>query len=192
MVWFATCLVGAYLLGSFPTAALVARRRGRDPSTEGSGNPGATNVYRLLGRRAAVAVLIGDVGKGLIAAGVGDAVAGRAGLFACGIAAVVGHCVPAGRWRRGGKGVATAAGVALIAFPLVAVGAGLLWVALAKLTDKASLASLVGIAVVPIAAALAGRPLGEVLAASGIAAIVIARHWSNLGRLARGVERSLH
>ena len=184
-------LVGAYLLGSFPTAGLVGQRRGRDPAIEGSGNPGATNVYRLMGRRAAALVLAGDVAKGLVAAAAGAAAAGRVGLFACGAAAIVGHCFPAGRWTRGGKGVATAAGVAVVAFPVIAIAAGAVWAALAAVTRKASLASLVSIASVPVGAAIAGRPAGEVAASAAIAVFVAIRHSGNVGRLLRGEERSL-
>ena len=185
-------VVGAYLLGSFPTAGLVGSRRGRDPATEGSGNPGATNVYRLMGRRAAALVLAGDIAKGVIAAAAGDAAAGRAGLFACGAAAVLGHCFPVARWDRGGKGMATAEGVAVIAFPIVAIAAVGVWAALAGLTRKASLASLVAITSVPVGAAIAGRPGREVAASAAIAALVIVRHADNVGRLLKGEERSLN
>jgi glycerol-3-phosphate acyltransferase PlsY len=185
-------VLGAYVVGSFPTAGLVSERQGHDPSTEGSGNPGATNVYRLMGRRAAALVLVGDLGKGLAAAALGDAVAGRAGLFACGAAAVVGHCFPVGRWRAGGKGVATAAGVCVVAFPAVAAVAAVVWIAIAVATRKASLASLLALTFVPVAAAIAGRPAVEVAAAVAIAALVVLRHRGNLGRLLRGEERSLN
>jgi acyl phosphate:glycerol-3-phosphate acyltransferase len=185
------CLVGAYLVGAFPTAGLVGDRRGHDPAAEGSGNPGATNVYRLMGRSAALLVLLGDGGKGVLAALVGNAVAGRAGLFACGAAAVVGHCFPIGRWRRGGKGVATAAGVGAVAFPWIALAAAALWVGLAAVTRKASVASLIAITLVPVAAALTGEPGGEIAASVAISALVVLRHRANFGRLLRGQERSL-
>jgi glycerol-3-phosphate acyltransferase PlsY len=188
----AACVAGAYLLGSFPTASVVARRQGHDPTAEGSGNPGATNVYRLLGRRAGALVLAGDLVKGALAAGVGDAVAGRAGLLACGAAAVVGHCFPVLRWRHGGKGVASAAGVWLVAFPLVALVAAGLWALVAALTRKASLASLVAVVALPALAAASGRPGGEVAAAAAIAALVVLRHAGNVGRLLKGEERSLN
>ena len=184
--------VGAYLLGSFPTAGLVGSRRGRDPTTEGSGNPGATNVYRLMGRRAAAVVLSGDAAKGVIAAAGGALINGRAGLFACGAAAVIGHCFPLGRWTRGGKGMATAGGVAAVAFAGIAALAVAVWATLAVLTRKASLASLVAITTVPAAAAVADRPGAEIAASAAIAVLVVLRHLGNLGRLLKGEERSLH
>src|SRR5689334_17894800 len=99
----------AYLAGMFPTARLVGGRTGHDPTHEGSGNPGASNVYRLAGRRAGAMVFLGDFAKGALAAGVGLAVGGRALGLACGAAAVAGHIAPVTRRFRGGKGVATAA-----------------------------------------------------------------------------------
>lgn len=187
----AITLVGAYLLGSFPTAGFVGRRRGRDPSAEGSRNPGASNVYRLMGRKAGALVLVGDTAKGVAAAAVGYAAADRAGLFACGAAAVVGHCFPVGRWRRGGKGMATAAGVGVVAFPPVAAIASAAWAVIAASTHKASLASIVATVAVPVSAAALGHPGAEVAASAAIGAVVIARHRANVERLLKGEERSL-
>ena len=185
-------VVGAYLLGSFPTAGLVGERRGHDPSAEGSGNPGTSNVYRLMGRRAAALVLVGDLAKVVAAALAGDAVAGRAGLFACGAAAVVGHCFPAGRRRHGGKGVATGAGVFAVAAPAVAAVCAVLWIAVVAITRKASPASLAAMVAALVGIAVTGRPAFEIAVAAAIAALVVVRHRANLGRLLRGDERSLH
>jgi glycerol-3-phosphate acyltransferase PlsY len=185
-------VVGGYLVGSLPTAARVAGRRGLDPTQAGSGNPGATNVYRLAGRRAGLLVLAGDMVKGMAAAGAGLAVGGHLEGVVAGAAAVVGHCFPLGRHRRGGKGVATASGVVIVLFPLVAAGAAVVWIALVKLTRTASLASLVTAALAPVAVAFVGRPAAEVVVLSGISVLVIARHHGNLGRLLRGEEGSLH
>ena len=117
----AACVAGAYLLGMFPSAWLATRRRGVDPTAAGSGNPGATNVYRTAGRRAGVLTLVGDLVKGAAAAGLGWAVGGHGLGVACGVAAVVGHVAPLTRLSRGGKGVATGAGMALVLFPLAAL-----------------------------------------------------------------------
>ena len=81
----------SYLLGTFPTALIVARLAGHDPTKEGSGNPGASNVYRLAGAQAGMAVFLGDAAKGAIATGMGRAAGGPRLALACGIAAVVGH-----------------------------------------------------------------------------------------------------
>src|SRR5690349_18914145 len=99
--------VGAYAAGTFPTAQLVGRRLGRDPTREGSGNPGATNVYRTAGRRAGLMVALGDVAKGAVPTAVGYLVDGRPLATVAWAAAVAGHVAPVTRRLRGGKGVAT-------------------------------------------------------------------------------------
>src|SRR6185437_11750838 len=103
MVVIACCGPLAWLLGTFPSAQLVARAHGRDILKEGSGNPGASNVARLLGWKAGALVLLCDFAKGAAAAGVGMAIGGRPGAFALGVAAIVGHTFPI--YRKGGKGI---------------------------------------------------------------------------------------
>ena len=182
--------MAAYLLGTFPTAATVGRRRGRDPASEGSGNPGATNVYRLAGARAGAVVLIGDLLKGMVASAAGLVLGGRGIAVAAGAAAVVGHCFPVWRRRGGGKGVATAAGMGMVLFPLAAAAAAIAWLAVAATTRKASLASLVALFVLPGIASLAA-PAPHTAAIAGVSALVVARHHENIGRLVRGEEASL-
>jgi glycerol-3-phosphate acyltransferase PlsY len=185
-------LVGAaYLLGTFPTAVLVARSRGHDVLHEGSGNPGATNVYRVAGRRAAALVFAGDFLKGVIATAAGFALDGRNLALAMGAAAVVGHCLPVTRRFKGGKGVATAAGFAAVIEPVIAIAAAVTWVAALKLTRRASIASLI-VAVASAAAILVWRgPHTEAAVVIGVALFVVSRHWRNIARLARGEESSL-
>jgi acyl phosphate:glycerol-3-phosphate acyltransferase len=191
MVLVPVLLVAAYLLGTFPTAVLVARRLGHDPTREGSGNPGASNVYRLAGRRAGLAVFAGDLVKGALAAGVGLAVGGRPLALACGAAAVLGHVAPVTRGFRGGRGVATGAGVAVVLYPLLAVPIAVLWALVVRVSGKASLASLVVVVAVPVTLVLIGRPAWELAGVAGIAALVALRHAGNIGRLLRGEERSI-
>jgi len=184
-------VVPAYLLGTFPTAILVGRGVGHDPTHEGSGNPGASNAFRTMGRRAGATVLVGDMAKGAVAAGMGLASGSRAVAVACGLAAVLGHVVPATRRFRGGKGVATGAGMATVLLPLPAVGLALLWAVTVKVTGAASAGSLAVAVGLPVAAAAVGRPGGEVVAFAACGVLVVARHRTNLGRLRRGEERSL-
>ncbi|HEX2039773.1 MAG TPA: glycerol-3-phosphate acyltransferase [Acidimicrobiales bacterium] len=187
----AAAVTAAYALGTFPTASLVARAYGRDPTREGSGNPGASNVYRLAGRRAAAAVFVGDALKGSGAAALGWAVDGRSLAAACGAVAVLGHCFPVTRGLRGGKGVATGAGVLAVMLPGLAAAAAVTWAALARLTRKASLASLVAVVLV-VVGLFALRGLSrETAVLLGTALLVVARHAGNLARLFRGEERSL-
>jgi glycerol-3-phosphate acyltransferase PlsY len=181
----------AYLLGTFPTAALVSRRAGRDVSAEGSGNPGASNTFRTLGRRAGAWVLVGDVAKGSLAAGMGLASGSRAVGVACGLAAVLGHVYPVTRGFRGGKGVATGAGMALVLLPVATLALVVVWGAAVRVVGAASAGSVVVAAGFPLAAAALGRPPGEVLAFAACGLLVVARHRGNLDRLRRGEERSL-
>lgn len=185
-------VVTGYLLGTVPTALLVARRHGRDPTREGSGNPGASNVYRTAGARAGALVFAGDALKGVAATVLGLAVDGRLLALGAGAAAVVGHVAPVTRRFRGGKGVATACGVVAVLFPLVAAVGGAVWALIAKATGKASLASLALVVILPVGAAVMDRPVAEIVGVAAIAALVVVRHASNIERLVRGDERSLH
>jgi glycerol-3-phosphate acyltransferase PlsY len=185
-------VVPAYLLGTFPTAILVGRRAGRDPTREGSGNPGASNAFRTMGRRAGALVLGGDVAKGALAAAGGLASGHRGVGVACGLAAVLGHVAPASRRFRGGKGVATGAGMAAVLLPLVAVGLALLWAVAVKVAGGAASAGSVAVAAgLPLGALAVGRPAAEVAAFAACGVLVVLRHRGNLDRLRRGEERSL-
>ena len=115
--------VCGYALGLAPSADVVARRitrGGFDLRAAGSGNPGAMNAYRLLGRRAGVAVAVADVTKGVLACSAGRAVAGANGAHAAGVAAVAAHCYPLTRGLNGGIGAATSFGQCLATFPVFA------------------------------------------------------------------------
>jgi len=144
-----------------------------------------------MGKRAGALVLLGDLCKGMVAAGVGLASGSRGVAAACGLAAVVGHVLPATRRFRGGKGVATAAGVTLVLLPVAGVVLSLVWVAVAKVGKTASVASIVVAVALPAAAAVDGRPLGEVLAFAACGVLVVVRHRSNIDRLLRGEEPTL-
>jgi glycerol-3-phosphate acyltransferase PlsY len=189
-MWLVVVLVpAAWLLGTFPSAQLIARAHGHDVLTEGSGNPGASNVARLAGWRAGAAVLVLDFAKGALAAGVGVAVYGRVGAYALGIAAVVGHTFPV--YRKGGKGVAAAGGMLVVLYPLIVVGLAIVWGLLARVAKKASLASLLCTVAFPVAVGLMGYDGREVVAISALAVLVLARHAANIRRLLRREEIDL-
>ncbi len=191
MIAVVAAAVGAYALGTFPTGLLVANKQGYDVLDQGSGNPGASNVYRVAGFKAGAVVLIGDLLKGIIAAGVGFAIDGRIAALVVGAAAVVGHCFPVQRWGRGGKGVATAGGMALALFPVVALVLAAVWFVIARVLNKASLGSLVVALAAPVGAAASGYPATEVWLMSGVCLLVLARHHGNIRRLLSGEESSL-
>lgn len=181
----------AYFLGTFPSADVIGRRRGVDVTAAGSGNPGASNTFRLLGWRAGVLVFAMDAAKGALAAGAGLALAGNAGAYVLGVAAIVGHMFPVTRHFKGGRGVATGAGVLLVIFPWLTLASAVLWVVIVWLTHKASLASLAVAIAFPIAVALTGNSWADVVVIAGVALLVIARHAPNLRRLFRGEELGL-
>lgn len=181
----------AYALGTFPTGVLVAQRQGHDLFDEGSGNPGASNVWRVAGFRAGAVVLIGDAIKGVAAAGAGYAVDGRGLALVCGLAAVVGHCFPVQRWGKGGKGVAAAGGMALVLYPVMVLGLAALWFLIARVLNKASLGSLIVALAAPAIVAAMGRPGNEVALVAVVCVLIIARHHENIRRLLKGEESSL-
>lgn len=112
-----------YALGLFPSAGIVARRlRGGaiDLRSAGSGNPGAVNAHRVLGRRAGAAVAVADIGKAVVASAAGAGLAGGSGAHAAGVGAVVGHCYPCTRRLHGGFGAAASFGQCLATFPVFA------------------------------------------------------------------------
>jgi len=179
----------AYLLGGVPTGVLLGRIAGRDPRAGGSGNIGATNVTRTLGRAWGAATLVVDLLKGLApvlaAHALADADDTRALAAAAGLAAVIGHCYSPFLRLRGGKGVATAFGAMLgLAWP-IAVLAAVLWVAVVIISRVAALGSLAAMACFVAAAFLDDRPTAVQAFALLTAALVTARHHANIRALRR-------
>jgi glycerol-3-phosphate acyltransferase PlsY len=171
-------VVLGYLLGALSPATILARRRGVDLRGVGSGNPGATNAGRALGRRAGIVVAVLDVLKGLLPAASFGAVDHRAGLLAGG-AAVIGHVTSPFLRGRGGKGVATAGGAILGSHPLWAVGVVLTWVVVLFLSRWTALAS-VSAALAVLTVALVARE--DVLWAAVLFVVVLVRHQPNVRR----------
>jgi glycerol-3-phosphate acyltransferase PlsY len=183
-------VVAGYLLGSIPFGVAIARGAGGvDLRRVGSGNVGATNVLRTVGKGAAALTLVGDVGKGMLAVGLARWTGVGAGLVAAvGLVAVLGHLFPVWSRFRGGKGVATTLGVVLGAMPAVGGVLLVIWIAVAAVTRYSSLAALVATAAMPALVWLAdGRP--AMLALSGaLLLLVVLRHRENIGRLLAGTE----
>jgi glycerol-3-phosphate acyltransferase PlsY len=181
----------AYVAGSIPFGMLLARAKGINLREVGSGNIGATNVARAMGKGWAVAVLAADAAKGFLPVWLGR----RFGLPAWGIAlaggaAIVGHMFTLFLRGRGGKGVATSLGVALALSPLAAaIGFGA-YVVIFAATRLSSLGSLLGVWTFSLLFVLRDRPPAPLLALSlGVAALVTLRHRENIGRLVRGEEK---
>jgi glycerol-3-phosphate acyltransferase PlsY len=184
-------VIAGYLIGSIDFGVIVPRMRGVDIYTHGSGNPGTTNVLRSMGRKAAAAVMIGDMAKGCAAAALGDLIGTEAIGFAAGFAAALGHCFPIWHRFRGGKGVATAGGMMLWLEPML--GAALLgvWAVLAFVAKRASLASLVvAVALVPGVIGFGHRGWSVAWSAA-VTVLVVVRHHENIRRLLTGAERRI-
>lgn len=184
-------LLTAYLLGSVSFAILVASSRGVDIRSEGSGNPGTSNVMRVLGKKLAGVVLVGDAIKGALAAGIAtalvDATWGWVALFV----AVVGHAFPIWHGFRGGRSVATAIGGVLFLAPLVGIVLAAIWIVIVLVWKTASVASLVTMVLLVPGLAVTGRSGIDLLWAGATAAFVIVRHSENIGRLVRSEERTV-
>ncbi|HVE19768.1 MAG TPA: glycerol-3-phosphate 1-O-acyltransferase PlsY [Ilumatobacteraceae bacterium] len=173
----------AYLLGTFPSAVMVARSRGVNILAQGSGNPGASNVARVLGTRWGALVFVLDAIKGALPVLVGLALDTRPGAYMLVSAAVLGHMFPATRKFRGGKGVATMGGAMLTLHPLPSIVLLAVWLIVRKITHKASLASLLIIAGLPIGVAIAGVPGWEIVYVVALCSLVLVRHVDNIKRL---------
>ncbi|MDG1878390.1 MAG: glycerol-3-phosphate acyltransferase [Acidimicrobiales bacterium] len=182
-MWLAIGIVAAYLAGTFPTALWLGRRAGTDPTKAGSGNPGASNVYRLSGKRTGVMVGVIDALKSVVPVVTALVVAGRPEAHAVWVAAVAGHVWPFYRRFRGGKGVATAGGGGLVLSPLVGLVCAVLFFMVVKFGRVAALGSITIAVSYPIISALIGRPGWEVAVGAGVAAILVLRHQSNIRRI---------
>lgn len=181
----------AYLVGTFPSATLVASANGVDIRRVGSGNPGASNVTRVLGWRRGIWVFVLDAAKGALAAGAGMLVAGRPGGYVLGAAAVIGHVFPVWNRFRGGKGVATGGGIFVSLSPVVFAVLVALWFVISRLTRTASLASIVIVVLLPIGVWIVRQEVWEVGATIAVAVLVMARHLGNIRRLVTRREHAL-
>jgi glycerol-3-phosphate acyltransferase PlsY len=181
---------GAYLLGSIPFGYVLPRLlRGDDIRRHGSGNVGATNVWRVYGGALGLPVAVLDVLKGLVPAALGLWLGGDwVGVFA-GAAAMLGHARPVYLgFSKGGKMVATAGGVALALAPFAALGCAVVWIAVFALTRYASLASMLAAATLPVLCLALGSSW-PVVAFTALAAVgVLALHRQNVRRLLTGTE----
>lgn len=186
-----TALVIAYLLGSIDFGVIVPRLLGVDIYEHGSGNPGASNVMRTLGKKAGAAVMVADALKGVLAAAVGVWLVSYPIGFWCGLVAVIGHVFPIWHRLRGGRGVATAIGAVLFLEPWFGLILGIGWGSTVALTKTASLASLGAMVLYVPGYAVFGWRGWPLIAAAATAGLVIARHSGNIRRLVSGHEQTV-
>ena len=219
--WLAWLLfaIGAYLVGAIPFGFLIGRARGIDIRAHGSGNIGATNVRRVLGRKAGNACFVLDVAKGAAPVLVAGAAMGTLGdgapstgdalgWLAVSMATVLGHVFPIYLRLKGGKGVATGLGALGALWPVVTIATAValaLWIATVRTTRYVSVASCAAAASLPVSVFVTrlvgwGKPAGAgalehalagwpfLVLTGALALLVLARHRSNLARVARGEE----
>jgi glycerol-3-phosphate acyltransferase PlsY len=179
-----------YLVGSVPFAFLLARRRGLDLRRIGSGNVGATNVLRTAGAPLAVMAMSLDALKGTLAVGVAAQITmGPATPVVAGLAAIIGHIYPVWLRFRGGKGVATAAGVFAVLTPGALLLASSVFVAAVWFTRYISVGSLAGAVTLAASAAATGASGAAVVGSVVAALVILHRHRDNLARVVAGTER---
>ncbi len=186
-------LAASYFIGAIPTSYLLSRFfAGIDLRKQGSGNLGATNLYRVLGWKYAIPAALVDIAKGFVPVVVFAPRETSSQLFAlaCGVAAIIGHVFSVFVGFKGGKGVATAAGVMLGLTPLALAASAAVWASMVRITGYVSLASISAAAVLPVAVYLLedGRTPALLWIAAAIAAGVIVLHRRNIERLLKGTE----
>lgn len=201
-VGYIVTALAAYLLGSIPSGFLMGKAKGVDIRTVGSGNIGATNVFRTLGRTAGVLVMLADAAKGFLSCGliaklafnVFNTTAGSSALqleglsIMAGIASILGHNYTCWLHFKGGKGVATTAGVLLALFPKAFAVGLIVWLLVLAASRIVSLASIAAAVTLPFAVWLFGGSKTLILVAALLGALAIYKHKANIQRLLNGTE----
>jgi glycerol-3-phosphate acyltransferase PlsY len=203
LIYISVCLLG-YLIGSIPAGYLIGRCAGVDIRREGSGNIGATNVLRVLGKPYGYGVFLFDFFKGVIAVRLailtvsyvhaGNGQANLIGIIS-GVLCVLGHTYPVWLGFKGGKGVATSAGVLFGLMPMAAAAVMFFWLVVFQITKYVSIASIAAALALPIAAfaVVHWKQTNEMVLvyfSICLTFVVVWRHRSNLDRLRKGTEHS--
>ena len=179
------CVFSAYVIGSVPTGVILGRIFGRDPRLEGSRNIGASNVARVLGKRAGFLTLFVDIGKGALATILGLQFGGDQVHLICGFTAVFGHCFPIWLGFHGGKGVATAFGTMFVVLPIVAVISTLAWVTALYFTRTPAIGSLLAAGLFVGLPQLENTPFEVHCFTLSLALLMVIRHIGNIRTLRR-------
>jgi glycerol-3-phosphate acyltransferase PlsY len=189
---YALLTLGSYFLGAVPFGVLVARARGIDIMSVGSGNTGATNVARVLGWKLGLTVFVLDVLKGVVPCVVASALTGKEeASIIMGVVAVIGHTFSPFLRFKGGKGVATSLGVLFGATPLVGAIALAAFVAMFLTTRIVSVSSLFAAVAVLVSGWLMGQPWFFFAVFGPLTLYLFVRHRANIGRLLKGEEPKL-
>ncbi|MDX1951583.1 MAG: glycerol-3-phosphate 1-O-acyltransferase PlsY [Verrucomicrobiota bacterium] len=183
--------VAAYFAGSIPTGYLLAKARGIDIRSVGSGNIGATNVFRILGKPAGITVLLLDALKGFVAARLiyfGSDAPSEWHAMLAGFCAILGHNYTIWLRFKGGKGIATSAGVLLALVPGGFIGVLAVWIIVFVLSKYVSLASIFAAATLPLAVWLTGGTQRMIILGGVLGGLALYKHKANFIRLMNGTE----
>ncbi|MFA7572986.1 MAG: glycerol-3-phosphate 1-O-acyltransferase PlsY [Lutispora sp.] len=182
----------SYFLGNISVSFLIARYAGGiDIRKHGSGNAGATNVFRTLGAKAGLTAFIGDALKGVFAVLIGKLIGGEDGQIAAGIFVVIGHNWPMLLGFKGGKGIATTIGVMIAINPYIVAAIVPIGLVIIFITKYVSLASITGMVIFPITMLLIKQPMKLVLFSFLLSAMALYKHKSNIKKLMTGTESKL-
>ncbi len=189
----AAYIILSYLLGSVPVGVVLSKLKGQDPRKGGSGNIGATNVMRTVGKGLGILTLAGDIVKGFLPTWLAIHYDQPAVVIAaCGLAAFAGHVWPIYLGFRGGKGVATALGLFLALKPIVIPILLIVFMLVLLKWRYVSLGSLVGTALMPVLLLILGSPAAYTVVSFIVALIIFYKHRDNIKRLLAGKENKLH
>jgi glycerol-3-phosphate acyltransferase PlsY len=181
-------IIAGYFAGSFPTARIIGMLSGHDHSKEGSGNPGASNVYRTSGAAYGLLTFFVDAAKGFLPVLATLLVLDRRWAAVVWVAATAGHILPFARFLRGGKGVATGGGGSLPLFPFIGLPLLALFLLLVRQTRTASIGSLVITVLLPIGVFFRYQHWIEMVATLVVSGLILLRHRANIKRLVSGSE----
>jgi len=184
--------IAGYLIGNIQFAVIFSHLLHHDDvRRHGSGNAGSTNMLRVFGLKAGVITFIGDLIKGAGAVLLGRAIGGQEAAYCAALGVVIGHCWPVFFRFKGGKGVASSLGAAVLLNPLWGLVAGVAGIVVAAITRKISPASLTGFTVYLIIALIYGNTMWDKISAILLFAIVVYRHRENIARLIHGEESAV-
>lgn len=183
-------IIGSYLIGSICSAIIISRLFGLpDPCTEGSKNPGATNVLRLAGKKYAIIVLLGDMLKGLLPVIIAKLLGASVGALGyISLAAVLGHMFPIFFGFKGGKGVATALGAIVGINLFLGFLTIMCWLLIARITRYSSVASMISVSITPFVSLYFLHSIQAFVPLVLMASFIVFQHQRNINRLFDGTE----
>jgi len=184
-------IILSYLFGSIPFGVLISKYKGIDIQKSGSGNIGATNVLRTLGRLPALITLFGDLLKGTFTILLAKGLLEEPWIALSGMAVILGHIFPISLRFKGGKGVATAIGVFLVYSPIVFISSVLIWSIVVYIFRYSSLGAIVTFLSLPVIISIMDPDKVKIIFSSLISLIILYRHRENIGRLLKGTETKI-